>query len=71
MEPPAAPASRARFPGERSVAGCFRANEARLSGIDASPFGFEPGPDGRLYVSEAPTSSASSYDVAFDGAIDP
>jgi 6-phosphogluconolactonase (cycloisomerase 2 family) len=37
----------------------------------ATPFGFEFGPDGRLYVSEAPTSSASSYDVAADGAIDP
>jgi 6-phosphogluconolactonase len=37
----------------------------------ATPFGFEFGPDGRLYVSEAPTSSASSYDVAFDGTIDP
>ena len=37
----------------------------------ATPFGFEFGPDGRLYVSEAPTSSASSYDVAADGVIDP
>ena len=37
----------------------------------ATPFGFEFGPDGRLYVSEAPTSSASSYDVAADGTIDP
>jgi 6-phosphogluconolactonase (cycloisomerase 2 family) len=37
----------------------------------ATPFGFEFGPDGRLYVSEAPTSSASSYDVAGDGTIDP
>ena len=37
----------------------------------ATPFGFEFGPDGRLYVSEAPTSSASSYDVAANGEIDP
>lgn len=37
----------------------------------ATPFGFEFGPDGRLYVSEAPTSSVSSYDVAADGTIDP
>jgi 6-phosphogluconolactonase len=37
----------------------------------ATPFGFEFGPDGRLYISEAPTSSASSYDVAADGTIDP
>jgi 6-phosphogluconolactonase (cycloisomerase 2 family) len=37
----------------------------------ATPFGFEFGPDGRLYVSEAPTSSASSYDVSADGTIDP
>jgi 6-phosphogluconolactonase (cycloisomerase 2 family) len=29
----------------------------------AVPFGFAFGPDGRLYVSEAPASSASSYDV--------
>jgi 6-phosphogluconolactonase (cycloisomerase 2 family) len=36
-----------------------------------TPFGFEFGPDGRLYVSEAPTSSASSYDVAAEGTIDP
>jgi 6-phosphogluconolactonase (cycloisomerase 2 family) len=34
-----------------------------------TPFGFQFGPDGRLYVSEAPTSSASSYDVAADGTI--
>jgi 6-phosphogluconolactonase (cycloisomerase 2 family) len=34
-----------------------------------TPFGFAFGPDGRLYVSEAPTSSASSYDVAADGTI--
>jgi 6-phosphogluconolactonase (cycloisomerase 2 family) len=32
----------------------------------ATPFGFQFGPDGRLYVSEAPGSAASSYDV--DGA---
>jgi 6-phosphogluconolactonase (cycloisomerase 2 family) len=32
-----------------------------------TPFGFQFGPDGRLYVSEAPTSSASSYDVASNG----
>jgi 6-phosphogluconolactonase len=37
----------------------------------ATPFGFEFGPDGRLYVSEAPTSSASSYDVVTNGTIDP
>ncbi len=37
----------------------------------ATPFGFEFGPDGRLYVSEAPTSSASSYDVSADGTIEP
>jgi 6-phosphogluconolactonase (cycloisomerase 2 family) len=37
----------------------------------ATPFGFEFGPDGRLYVSEAPTSSVSSYDVSARGAIDP
>ena len=37
----------------------------------ATPFGFEFGPDGRLYVSEAPTSSASSYDVSARGTIDP
>ncbi len=29
----------------------------------ATPFGFQFGPDGRLYVSEAPTSSVSSYGV--------
>ncbi|HET9672531.1 MAG TPA: beta-propeller fold lactonase family protein [Actinomycetota bacterium] len=38
--------------------------------VGATPFGFEFGPDGRLFVSEAPTSSASSYDVAADGTID-
>ena len=37
----------------------------------ATPFGFEFGPDGRLYVSEAPTSSASSYEVAPVGTIEP
>jgi 6-phosphogluconolactonase (cycloisomerase 2 family) len=37
----------------------------------ATPFGFEFGPDGRLYVSEAPGSAASSYGVATDGTIDP
>lgn len=37
----------------------------------ATPFGFEFGPDGRLYVSEAPASAASSYDVAANGTIDP
>jgi len=35
-----------------------------------TPFGFGFGPDGRLYVSEAPTSSASSYEVASDGTIE-
>jgi 6-phosphogluconolactonase len=35
----------------------------------ATPFGFQFGPDGRLYVSEAPASAASSYDVAADGTI--
>jgi len=34
-----------------------------------TPFGFQFGPDGRLYVSEAPTSSASSYSVAADGTL--
>jgi 6-phosphogluconolactonase len=34
-----------------------------------TPFGFQFGPDGRLYVSEAPTSSASSYSVPTDGAL--
>jgi 6-phosphogluconolactonase len=46
-----------------------RVNAQRSEG--ATPFGFEFGPDGRLYVSEAPTSSVSSYDVASDGTIDP
>lgn len=36
----------------------------------ATPFGFQFGPDGRLYVSEAPASAASSYDVAADGTLD-
>lgn len=36
----------------------------------AVPFGFQFGPDGRLYVSEAPASAASSYDVAADGTLD-
>ena len=36
----------------------------------ATPFGFQFGPDGRLYVSEAPGSAASSYDVAADGTLD-
>jgi 6-phosphogluconolactonase (cycloisomerase 2 family) len=36
----------------------------------ATPFGFQFGPDGRLYVSEAPGSAASSYDVHADGTID-
>ena len=35
----------------------------------ATPFGFQFGPDGRLYVSEAPSSAASSYDVAADGTL--
>jgi 6-phosphogluconolactonase (cycloisomerase 2 family) len=35
----------------------------------AVPFGFGFGPDGRLYVSEAPGSAASSYDVGDDGAL--
>jgi 6-phosphogluconolactonase (cycloisomerase 2 family) len=35
----------------------------------ATPFGFQFGPDGRLYVSEAPASAASSYDVAADGTL--
>ena len=47
-----------------------RAVNAQHSGGN-TPFGFEFGPDGRLYVSEAPTSSASSYDVAADGTIHP
>ena len=33
----------------------------------ATPFGFQFGPDGRLFVSEAPASAASSYDVSPDG----
>lgn len=37
----------------------------------ATPFGFQFGPDGRLYVSEAPGSAASSYDVAADGTLSP
>jgi 6-phosphogluconolactonase len=37
------------------------ANVQHSSG--ATPFGFQFGPDGRLYVSEAPGSAASSYDV--------
>jgi 6-phosphogluconolactonase (cycloisomerase 2 family) len=36
----------------------------------STPFGFEFGPDGRLYVSEAPGSTASSYGVAADGTLD-
>lgn len=36
-----------------------------------TPFGFRFGPDGRLYVSEAPGSAASSYDVDAAGAITP
>jgi 6-phosphogluconolactonase (cycloisomerase 2 family) len=35
--------------------------------VGVTPFGFQFGPDGRLYVSEAPGSAASSYDVAPDG----
>lgn len=35
----------------------------------AVPFGFEFGPDGRLYVSEAPESAASSYDVDESGVL--
>lgn len=35
----------------------------------AVPFGFQFGPDGRLYVSEAPASAASSYNVAADGTL--
>jgi YVTN family beta-propeller protein len=34
-----------------------------------TPFGFQFGPDGRLYVSEAPMSAVSSYDVARDGTL--
>jgi 6-phosphogluconolactonase len=37
----------------------------------ATPFGFQFGPDGRLYVSEAPGSAASSYDVDGAGTITP
>jgi 6-phosphogluconolactonase len=33
----------------------------------ATPFGFQFGPDGRLYVSEAPASAASSYGVSAGG----
>jgi 6-phosphogluconolactonase (cycloisomerase 2 family) len=35
----------------------------------AVPFGFDFGTDGRLYVSEAPGSAASSYDVDADGGL--
>lgn len=35
----------------------------------ATPFGFQFGPDGRLYVSEAPTSSVSSYGVDAAGTL--
>ncbi len=35
----------------------------------AVPFGFQFGPDGRLYVSEAPASGASSYDVDAAGGL--
>jgi 6-phosphogluconolactonase (cycloisomerase 2 family) len=35
----------------------------------ATPFGFQFGPDGRLYVSEAPGSAASSYDVTRSGTL--
>ena len=35
----------------------------------ATPFGFQFGPDGRLYVSEAPGSAASSYNVDSAGRI--
>jgi 6-phosphogluconolactonase (cycloisomerase 2 family) len=38
---------------------------------EATPFGFQFGPDGRLYVSEAPGSAASSYDVDDTGNISP
>jgi 6-phosphogluconolactonase len=41
------------------------------SSSGATPFGFQFGPDGRLYVSEAPGSAASSYDVAADGTLSP
>jgi 6-phosphogluconolactonase len=37
----------------------------------ATPFGFQFGHDGRLYVSEAPGSAASSYDVDGAGTITP
>ena len=36
----------------------------------ATPFGFQFGPDGRLYVSEAPASAVSSYDVDGEGTLD-
>lgn len=39
------------------------------SSSGATPFGFQFGPDGRLYVSEAPGSAASSYDIEADGTI--
>jgi len=35
-----------------------------------TPFGFQFGADGRLYVSEAPGSAASSYQVSDDGTLD-
>ena len=37
--------------------------------VGATPFGFQFGPDGRLYVSEAPTSSVSSYGVDAAGTL--
>jgi 6-phosphogluconolactonase len=36
----------------------------------ATPFGFQFGPDGRLYVSEAPGSAVSSYDIDADGTLE-
>jgi 6-phosphogluconolactonase (cycloisomerase 2 family) len=36
----------------------------------ATPFGFQFGPDGRLYVSQAPGSAVSSYDVDGAGTLD-
>jgi 6-phosphogluconolactonase len=47
-----------------------RANGPKVQASSgATPFGFQFGPDGRLYVSEAPSSAASSYDVAADGTL--
>jgi 6-phosphogluconolactonase len=51
-------------------AGSHRAVGPKVqSSAGATPFGFQFGPDGRLYVSEAPGSAVSSYDVTRAGRI--